>query len=201
MTPQDLLHAAAESRSDDPARPLLIAAAIAAVTGRQVVLVGGSAVNLHTGSYRPTHIDLVVHLTPADHQALEDLALTREGRHYHYDTPGGPILIEFPGDQLHPLLTTPPELIEVAPGVIARAVALDDLMIDRALQATDGTPVTFDEALRLAVAAYRRINWDDLTRRATAAGQGPPARAIEMLPDTLERIRRSAVRQLRNQQD
>jgi hypothetical protein len=184
MTPEELLAAAA--------------AAVAAAVGHRVVLAGGAAVNLHTGAYRPTDIDLITPLGPADRRALERLGLVSQGRHYRYDTPTGPILVEFPDDHLDPMLTTPPEIVDVAPGVTASVVAVDDLMLDRALQATDGTPVTFDEALRLAVAAYPRIDWDDLRDRATAASTVTGTRAADLLPDTLARIQRAAKRRLRS---
>lgn len=126
----------------DPARSVLIAAAVASAFGGQVVLVGGAAVNLHTGVHRPTDIDLIARLGPEQHLALERLGFRRRGRHYQLDAPDGPILIEFLDDHLYPLLTSEPEVIEVAPGVRAQVIALDDLMMDRTLQATDGTEVT-----------------------------------------------------------
>jgi hypothetical protein len=198
MTPDELLTRALEIAPDDPARPVLITAAVAAALKRRVILVGGAAVNLHTGVYRPTDIDLIAHLETVDHPALGRLGFRRQGRHFQLDSPEGPILIEFPDDQLHPLLTSEPETVEVAPGVTVEVVTLDDLMMDRILQATDSTPVTFDEAVRLAVAAYPRINWDDLQRRCTDARHQAPTLAATRLPDTLTAIRRTAKRRLRD---
>ncbi len=53
----------------------LAKAADYAIKGR-AVLVGGTAVNLHTGSYRPTDIDMCALLDASDRQALVELGFT-----------------------------------------------------------------------------------------------------------------------------
>ena len=54
----DLIAGALALPPDDPARPLLVAAAINQALGRSYIIVGGVAVDLHTGAYHPTDIDL-----------------------------------------------------------------------------------------------------------------------------------------------
>ena len=51
-----------------------------------------------------------------------------------------------------------PRVIDLAPGQLA-VISLNDLMMDRLLQATGGEPITMDEAVRLATAAYERLDW------------------------------------------
>lgn len=196
MTPQDLIDRALAAGHDDPARPLLVAAAIDLALGRSFVVVGGTAVNLHTGSYRPTDIDLVGAITPRDRDALTELGFRSEGRHLVLDSPSGAIPVEFPGGRLFEFATRPPDRIEVAPGIVVEVIALDDLMMDRLVQATDGSPVTRSEAVALAVAAYRRIDWAGLAERATGP-TGVTAAAAEALPHTLGDVRRAARTHLR----
>ena len=66
----ELLARALALPPQDPARPLLVAAAINEALGRSYIIVGGVAVDLHTGAYHPTDIDLIGDpLGPGDTQA------------------------------------------------------------------------------------------------------------------------------------
>ena len=58
-SPSDLLRRASEANIESTERKLLTAAAFSEAALEHAVLVGGTAVELHTGSYRPTDIDLV----------------------------------------------------------------------------------------------------------------------------------------------
>jgi hypothetical protein len=86
-------------------------------------------------------------------------------------------------------------VIDLGPGELA-VISLNDLMMDRLLQATGGEPVTFDEAVRLGVAAYERIDWASLEERAAAIANGESL-AEAALPDVLSTVRRAAIRLLR----
>ncbi len=197
MRAVDLLASALAEPADSPARALLVTAAVSMAVGAEYVLVGGSAVNVHTGVYRPTDLDLVGPLGPAVDRAVGSLGFARRGRYLVLEREGQEIVLDLPDSALFDLAGDPPEEVEVAAGVTAAVLSPTDLMMDRTLQATDGTVVTMEEALTLAVGAYPRIDWPELERRALAAsGRGPQAYAL--LPATLRRIRSLARRALRD---
>lgn len=173
-----------------------MAAAFGEAALADAVLVGGTAVELHTGSYRPTDIDLVGHTREGYAARLDDLEFVREGRHWLIAlTNGETLAVEVPGDRLGDFAVEPPRTIELSPGRID-VISLNDLMMDRLLQATGGEPVTMDEAVRLAVAAYERIDWDGLAARAASAGQEATL-AGAALPSILTAVRRTALKHLR----
>jgi hypothetical protein len=179
-------------------RKLLLSAAFATAALDHAVLVGGVAADIHTGSYRPTDIDLVGYRRPDTTQSLNDLGFQKEGRHWlHQFADGERLAIEVPADQLGDFATEPPQIIDLDPGELA-VISLNDLMMDRLLQATGGEPVTFDEAVRLAIAAYPHIAWPDLDERAKAAAK-EGSLAGRQLPDTLTRVRRAALSLLRKE--
>ena len=197
MNAPSLLALALAEPADSPARALFVTAALSVAAGARYVLVGGSAVNLYTGAYRPTDLDLVGPLGPALERAASSLGFARRGRYLVLESAGQEIVMDLPDDALFDLAADPPEEVEVAAGVTAAVLSATDLMMDRALQATDGTVVTTEEALTLAVGAYPRIDWAELEKRAQAASsRGPQAYAL--LPATLRRIRLLARRALRS---
>ena len=160
------------------------------------MLVGGAAAELHTGWYRPTDIDLVGHRKSDQARSLGELGFKKDRRHWLFSFDDGETLaIEVPGDRLGDFVTEPPLVIDLAPGELA-VISLNDLMMDRLLQATGGEPVTFDEAVRLGVAAYERIDWQKLEERAEHAVDDKSF-AGKGLPDVLSRVRRDAIRLLR----
>ncbi|MEX1209170.1 MAG: hypothetical protein WEE36_11330 [Acidimicrobiia bacterium] len=195
-SPGDLLRRASEASIGSTRRKLLTAAAFSEAALENAVLVGGTAVELHTGSYRPTDIDLIGSTRSGSEVILVGLGFVREGRHWLFAFSDGETLaVEVPGDRLDAYALEAPRVIDLAPGRLA-VISLNDLMMDRLLQATGGEPVTMDEAVRLATAAYERIDWEKLSARSDAATQdGTLARAE--LPAVLASVRRAARRQLR----
>jgi len=195
-SPGDLLRRAGEASIGSLERKLLAAAAFGEAALEAPVLVGGTAVELHTGAYRPTDIDLVGYTKPGSDAILAELGFEREGRHWLFTFADGETLaIEVPGDRLADYALEAPLLIDLAPGQIA-VISLNDLMMDRLLQATRGEPVTLDEAVRLATAAYERIDWEDLSARSDTAAQDktlPGAALRAVLPS----VRRAARKELR----
>lgn len=184
MKAADLLARALQAEPDSAERILYAVAAFNTLTRGRLVLVGGGAQITHTGVGRLTDIDLVGHLTDADLTAIADAGFERIGRHWVYEDSGDMIAIEIPDTTL--IGEHPPELVEVD-GVVVGIISLDDLMMDRLVQATDATPVTWDEARLLAGAAGDRINWDAIhTRCHILAGTEPFMRA---LPDLVTRLR------------
>lgn len=126
------------------------------IKGR-AVLVGGAAVNLHTGSYRPTDVDMCAPIDPSDRQALVELGFTNsQGDHFEYQFADGELwLLEFPDSQVDGDI----EMIELSSEDHLAVIRKESLIVDRLLQATDGTKITFQEAIRLCVVVYTSTNW------------------------------------------
>lgn len=199
MKAAELLERALAAPADSPARALLVTAAVSAAAGVEYVLVGGSAVNLYTGAYRPTDLDLVGPAGKDLDRALLGLGFNRRGRYLVLKAAEEEVALDIPDDRLFDLAGDPPERIEVAPGVSAAVLSGTDLMMDRLLQATDGTAVTTEEAVLLAVGAYERIDWVRLEARAAAAA-AEGRRSYALLPATLRRVRSRAKKALRSQE-
>lgn len=147
----------AENEPNELDRSLWLArAASHAIEGR-AVLVGGAAVNLHTQSYRPTDVDMCAYLDEADRQALEEVGFQRlQGDHFSFQLADGEQwLIEFPSSQVDGDVT----LVVLEGDETLDVISLESLIVDRVLQATDGTGVAFDEALRLMVSVFDHADW------------------------------------------
>ena len=107
-----------------------------------MILVGGGAQVVHTEEHRPTDVDMVGRITPRDIQILKDAGFERRGRHWlHAWTLTEGIFVEVPDSVL--IGEDPPELIDVG-GHPLRVISVDDLMMDRLVQATDRTDTTWD---------------------------------------------------------
>ncbi|MDP9494927.1 MAG: hypothetical protein M3P87_06775 [Actinomycetota bacterium] len=134
----------------------LAKAADYAIKGR-AVLVGGAAVNLHTGSYRPTDVDMCALLDASDRRTLVELGFTNsQGDHFEYQFEDGELwLLEFPDSQVD----GDTELIDLSSEDRLAVISKESLIVDRLLQATDGSRVTFEEAVRLCVVVYTSANW------------------------------------------
>lgn len=191
-----LIRRAADSEPNSLERRLLVAAAFAEASLIDGVLVGGAAVDHHTGTYRPTDIDLVGADSPGGRKRLAELGFERQGRHHVLSFPDSERLaVEVPAPELFDLAEEEPTRIDLQPGEV-KVIALNDLMMDRLLQVTDRTEVTYQEALRLAVAAYEDIDWVTMEHRAKA-NAGPVGTATGEIPPLLARVRREARRILR----
>ncbi len=193
MTPEarHLLAEAEGAPADSLERQLLVVAAVDAALPARLVLVGGTAVNRITGTYQPTDIDLVGSVLVEDRERLIEIGFHWGGvghRHLSYEFADGEIvLVEFPASELGGIRE--PIWHEVRPGIGVWVIALDDLMMDRLQQATDGTVVTMDAAVELARAAFSDIDWESLEIEATS----PDNRQIGV-PTVLERVRSRAQR-------
>jgi hypothetical protein len=188
--PEELLEAALSAEPYSPDSTLLAGAAVTIITGSELVIVGGSAVNCYVETYLPTDLDLVGPVGTEEIARLEAYGFERRGRHYVLERLQGRIEVEFPASQLVGI--EDPQRVEVAEGVFAALISLNDLMMDRLRQATDGTDVTFDEAVRLAVGAYPSIDWDSIHRRVSVEGK-----ELAQLPSALKRVQSRAKRLLR----
>jgi len=173
----------ADSQANSSLRRLWLVAAIDAIVTRPVFLVGGAAVDLHTGGYQPTDVDLVGVVTAQDRIALVDAGFVETGgRHLRWDYPDGRSeLVEFPESTLDGSF----ERIQLSDDVLVNVITVESLVVDRIVQATDGTDVTFDEALRLVVATTDRVDWSgvaaDIRARPDTPYLGSMDRAYELL--------------------
>ncbi len=148
---------AAEREHDPMVRRLWLVAAIQAIVPRPIFLVGGSAVDLHTGSYRPTDIDIVGAVGSADRVALIEVGFVESGGHHlkWVFSDGSNELVEFPESHLDGTF----ERIALSEDIAINVITVESLIVDRINQATDGTSVTFDEAVRLVIAVGDRADW------------------------------------------
>ncbi len=147
----------AGTEPDRVLRRLWLVSAIDAIVERPVFLVGGAAVDLHTGSYQPTDVDIVGVVTPNDRRSLLEAGfLETGGRHIRWDYPDGTSeFVEFPESTLDGGF----ERIALSEEVTVNVIDVESLLVDRVTQATDGSDATFDEALRLIVATADRADW------------------------------------------
>jgi hypothetical protein len=173
----------ADSESDPSLRRLWLVAAIDAIVPRPMFLVGGAAVDLHTGRYEPTDVDIVGVVTTEDVSALVDAGFVDEsGRHLRWNYPDGTSeFVEFPGSTLKGSF----ERIRLSDTVTVNVISVESLVVDRITQATDGTTVTFDEAVRLIVATADRVDWVAVVAEIDANPQtsyvGSTGKAHELL--------------------
>ena len=173
----------ADSESDPSLRRLWLVAAIDAIVARPVFLVGGAAVDLHTGRYQPTDVDLVGVVTTEDVSELVDAGFVDEaGRHLRWDYPDGTSeFVEFPGSALDGTF----ERIQLSDTVTVSVISLESLLVDRIIQATDGTDMTFDEALRLIVATEDRVDWSAVATEIRANRETPYVGSIDKAHELL----------------
>ena len=164
-------------------RVLLAAVAFDTLTRAPLVLVGGAAQMIHTGCERFTDIDMIGPIDSGDEAALARAGFVREGRHWVCGSADQEIAIEVPGDRLFG--EEIPESLEVE-GVVVQVISVNDLMMDRLIQATDGTLVTWEEALSLGIAARDRVDWTLIESRCRAAQADDFF--LRNLPDVLDRL-------------
>ncbi len=149
--------AAANRESDPTIRRLWLVAAVQAIVARPVFLVGGAAVDLHTGSYRPTDIDIVGVVSAEDGAALVEAGfIDLGGRHLQWIYSDGTAeLVEFSETAFDGDF----EQVRLSNDVVINVISAESLIVDRIHQATDGTRTTFEEAVRLVVAVVDRVDW------------------------------------------
>ena len=147
----------AEAAEGQLLRSLWLAMAADYATKNRAVLVGGAAVNLHTGSYRPTDIDMIARLDEEDRSRFVDLGFEHtQGDHFLFVFDDGEVWpIEFPDSQVDGEV----DVIRLGNEDVLTVIRLESLIIDRLLQATDGAGLTFDDAVRLCVAVYEKADW------------------------------------------
>jgi hypothetical protein len=146
----------ADAEPNGVIRRLWLVAAIEQIVGRSMTLVGGAAVDWHTGAYLPTDVDIVGSVDDASKVALIEAGFARNGRHLRWVYPDQTFDdVEFPASKLDGDF----ELIQLSGDVSVSVITLGSLIVDRVHQATDGTAVTMDEAVRLVVATAEEADW------------------------------------------
>lgn len=176
----------ANTEPDPTKRRLWLIAAIDAIIARPVFLVGGVAVDLHTGSYRPTDIDLVGVVSRRDRDALVTAGFVESGgRHLQWQYPDGHAdLVEFPES----VLDGDFEQIRLSDTAAINVITAESLVVDRIHQATDGTNVTFDDAVRLVTAVSDRVDWPAVAHDLRSRPEAVYLESVEMA----QRILRAA---------
>jgi hypothetical protein len=123
-----------EGATDEIDRTVWLAKAVDHAISRDAVLVGGAAVNLHTGSYKPTDIDLCAYLDEVDRRELDRLGFRQlQGDHFLYTFRDGEKWpVEFPdsvvhGDVMH---------VSLGAGEVLTVISTESLVLDRVRQAT-----------------------------------------------------------------
>ena len=161
-TPDELLEKLRLATPGSSEWILYAAAAFDAVVEHPMILVGGGAQVVYTQQPRPTDVDMVGLITARDLQVLDDAGFVRHGRHWLHSWTLDEVFVEVPDAVL--LGVDTPRLVDVD-GHQLRVISVDDLMMDRLVQATDRTDITWDEAVALAGAAFHRVNWDRIRER------------------------------------
>ena len=148
----------AQDAEDEITRSLWLAKAADYAIHARAVLVGGAAVNLYTGSYKPTDVDMCAYLDHKDRESLNELGFRQsQGDHFDIKLEGGDIwLLEFPSS----LVDGETSVVSLDFNENLDVISLESLIVDRIEQATDRTTVTFDEALRLCVSVFEQANWN-----------------------------------------
>lgn len=188
---------AASAKSGSIERTLWITALVSEVLDRRVVLIGGAAHNLYTGEYRPTDIDLAA--TGVGRSEFETLAkhgfIDRGIGHRHIELhlrdSEPPELVEFPTD-LTDIDST--DTVRLAEGVAVEVISLSDLVVDRLVQATDGTPVTFDDAVALLVATSSEVDWTTVMRLVEQRSDEPFLNELQEVFESIRLVAESAIR-------
>ena len=178
-----MLVLAREAPPNSIERVLLAVAAFDALTRAPLVLVGGAAQMIHTGCERLTDIDMIGPIDSGDKAALARAGFVRDGRHWVHGSADQEIAIEVPGNRLFGEET--PESLDIE-GVVVQVISVNDLMMDRLIQATDGTVVTWEEALSLGIAVRDRVDWALIESRCRAARTEDFF--LRHLPDVLDRL-------------
>jgi len=142
-------------------RNLLIAAAFREVLTQEPIVVGGTAEDFWTAdAYHETALDLVTwSLTSREKDLLNELGLTREGRHWVHAASGVPV--EIPESRLRGDLARV-HREPTHPGV-ASIISSEDLYLDRVRQSTmspdDEMLPTYKSSVAIAAANYDRMDW------------------------------------------
>jgi hypothetical protein len=130
-----------------------------------------------------TDIDMCGYLDQADRSSLKNLGFRHQtGDHFAYQFSDGQIwLLEFPESEVDggtmKVRLDQDETLDV--------ISVEFLLVDRMAQATDGTRVTFDEAVRLWVAVIEKADWKVVEQEiARRDAEG----SIYHLRETYERV-------------
>lgn len=186
MRRPDLARAAldrAEHASDEIDRSIWLAKAADYAISDRAVLVGGTAVNLHTGMYNPTDIDMCAYLDKSDRQALTELGLENiQGDHFRYTFEDEYVmLLEFPSTRVDGGVMQ----VVLDDGEPLLVIDRESLVVDRVEQATDGTQVTFDEAVRYCFAVADQVDWSRVEAEIRERDQESPLIKLAL---TYERV-------------
>ena len=173
----------AEEANDEVDRTVWLAKAADHAISRDAVLVGGAAVNLHTGVYKPTDVDLCAYLDDDDRTELAHLGFKHlQGDHFLYTFRDGEKWpVEFPGS----LVDGDVMNVALDSEEILTVISTESLVLDRIRQATDRTGVTFDEAVRLCRAVKETADWALVERQVNTEDRQAPSLRLR---ETYDRV-------------
>lgn len=188
----------AASSNGELLRSLWLAKAVDYGVKDRASLVGGAAVNLHTGSYRPTDIDMCALLDESDRHSLVNLGFRNiQGDHFSYRFDDGEVwLVEFPDSQVDGDVLN----LALDADVYLSVITPESLLVDRVIQATDGSDLTREEAQKLAAALWNRVDWQRVdaairTRATLEPGLGLVETFDLIRSEVRRRIEESGARQ------
>lgn len=153
----------AEQAPDEIYRSVWLAMAADHAIADRAVLVGGSAVNIHTQMYRPTDVDMCAYLDGEDREALVNIGFTqRQGDHFEHRFDDGELwLLEFPDARVDGTIMQ----VRLSDSDELSIITRESLVVDRLAQTTDGSGATFDEAVRLCLAVLATTDWTEVGRQ------------------------------------
>jgi hypothetical protein len=162
-------------------RHLLVAAALREALEHDPIVVGGTAEEYHAAAgYHETDLDLCAVVTGDDRRRLGELGFRRRGRHWFHDA--SKVAVEFPDTEIDGDVSRV-DHVRVAEGV-AIVIGVDDLYVDRLLQATAPTrpegSIEFASALAVAAGASDRIDRRYVLARIRTIGREDPGLAATM---------------------
>lgn len=179
LTTSELLTRAAAEDVDRPAHYLLAAAALNRLVSTELVMAGGAAQFIHTGSGVSEAIEMVGHLALRDHDRLARAAFHPEGERYVHER--GRSRLEFVFDPPLGDFLKPPLRFEIA-GVSVPVLSVTDLMLDRLVRSLHGTAAEWEAVGHLAVSTRLSVDWRRLRERAEEMSAQPG------LADLTERV-------------
>lgn len=133
--------------------------------------------------YNPTDVDLCAYLDEADRQELIRLGFENiQGDHFRYTFADGQVmLLEFP----HARVDGGVMQVALDDGEPLLVIDRESLVVDRVEQATDGTQVTMEEAVRYCFAVADEVDWPQVETEIRRRDQANP---LIKLVATYERV-------------
>ena len=175
LTTSELLTRAAAEDVDRPAHHLLAGAAINRLVSTELIMAGGTAQFIHTGSGADAVIELVGRLGLRDHEHLARAGFHLDGGRYVHERGRSRLAFAF-NPPLGDLLKAPLRF-EIA-GVSVPVLSTTDLMLERLVRSLHGTAAEWEAVGHLAVSTRLTVDWPRLRERAVEMAPQPGLAAL-----------------------